>query len=82
MSNALAITKPRGSRMGSLVGSRARTLIRRDLRVASGSRGSEPCQYLVSWILHFAAAGLTAALSMTFQQTAPAHHQKGPSVDG
>jgi len=29
-------------------GNKAPTLIRRDLRVASGSRGFEPCQYLVS----------------------------------
>jgi len=48
MSNAPAVTKPRGSRMGSLVGRKAPTLIRRYLRVASGSRGLEPCQYLVS----------------------------------
>jgi len=70
MSKAPSVTKPRGSRLGSLVGSKAPTLIRRDLRVASGSRGFEPCQYLVSYILLFTAAGLTAALSMTFQHTA------------
>jgi len=48
MSNAPAVTKPRGSRMGNLVGIWAPTLTRRDLWVASGSRGLEPCQYLVS----------------------------------
>jgi len=48
MSNAPAVTKPRGSRMGRLVGSRAPILIRRDLWVASGSRGFDSCQYLVS----------------------------------
>ena len=53
MSNAPAVTKPRGSRMGSLVGRNAPTFIRRDLRVAPRSRGFEPCQYLVSLILLF-----------------------------
>jgi len=55
--------------MGSLVGSKAPTLIRRDLPVAPGSQGFEPCQYLVFSILLFTAAGLTVALSMTFQHT-------------
>jgi len=67
MSNAPAVTKPRGSRMGSLVGSMAPTLIRRDLRVASGSRGFEPLPIPGFLIFAFTAAGLTAALSMTFQ---------------
>jgi len=68
MSNTPAVTKPRGSRRGSLVGSRHPL----SLGVTFGSRpgvgGSKPVN---SWFLEFCfftAAGLTAALSMTFQQ--------------
>jgi len=49
MSNAQAVTKPQGSRMGSLVG-KTPTLIRRDLRVASGSRG---LNLVNTWFLAF-----------------------------
>ena len=69
MSNAPAVTKPRGSRMGILVGSMAPTLIRRDLRVAPGSRGFEPLPIPGFIKFAFTAAGLTATLSMTFQRT-------------
>ena len=71
MSNAPAVTKPRGSRMGSLVGRRPPL----SLGVTFGSRpgvgGSNPVNTWFLEFLLFTAAGLTAALSMTFQQYPP-----------
>jgi len=67
MSNPPAVTKPRGSRMGSLVGSRHPL----SLGVPFGSRpgvgGSKPVNSRFLEFCIFTAEGLTAALSMTLQ---------------